>query len=99
MSQHEEMFKNEEDRSTSLFDLRYLIGALFTLYGVVLVVSSFFVDDAKADGLDMNLWLGLGMAVLGIFFLGWAHTRTLHVEGESALARAEHEARDRPGGQ
>lgn len=88
----EEMFKNAEDASSSLFDLRYLIGALFALYGVVLVVASFFVDDTKSGGLDMNLWLGIGMGVLGVFFLVWARTRPLRVEGESAMARADHES-------
>ncbi|MBI4941306.1 MAG: hypothetical protein HY830_11220 [Actinobacteria bacterium] len=83
------------DASGGLFDLRYLIGALFSLYGVVLVAASPFVDDSKADGLDMNLWLGLGMAALGIFFLGWARLRPLVVEGESALAKAERERRER----
>ena len=84
-----EMFHDESHASGGLFDLRYLIGALFALYGVVLVVASPFVDDTKAGGLDMNLWLGLGMGILGIFFLGWARLRPLVVEGESALAKAE----------
>ncbi len=91
----EERSRNADDdtygASSSLFDLRYLIGALFVLYGVVLVVASFFVDDAKSDGLDMNLWLGLGMGALGGFFLAWARLRPLTVEGESAMARADHE--------
>lgn len=77
--------------SSGLFDLRYLIGGLFTLYGVVLVIASPFVDDAKADGLDMNLWLGLGMLALGLGFVGWARWRPLRTEGESALARRDAE--------
>ena len=83
------MFHDENDASGGLFGLRYLIGALFALYGVVLVVASPFVDDTKADGLDMNLWLGLGMGALGVFFLVWARLRPIVVEGESALAQAE----------
>jgi hypothetical protein len=92
---HDEMSETPEGASSTLFDLRYLIGALFALYGVVLVVASPFVDDTKAGGIDMNLWLGLGMLGLGVFFLGWARARPLKVAGESARARAEHEARDR----
>jgi hypothetical protein len=92
-----EMANNAADASSSLFDLRHLIGALFSFYGVLLVVASPFVDDRKADGLDMNLWLGLGMAALGIFFLLWARIRPLVVEGESALAKAERERRERGG--
>ncbi len=82
-------FKNEADASSGLFDLRYLIGGLFTLYGIVLIVASFFVSNAKAGGIDIDLWLGLGMLILGVFFLVWARTRPLRLEGESALAQAE----------
>jgi hypothetical protein len=84
-------FKDENDASSSLFDLRYLIGGLFTFYGVVLTVASFFVPHVKSGDIDINLWLGLGMLILGLFFLAWARLRPLRLEGESALARAEHE--------
>ena len=83
-------FKNEADASNTLFDLRYLIGGLFTVYGVVLIVASFFVSNAKAGGMNINLWLGIAMLILGVLFLVWARTRPLRIEGESALARAEH---------
>jgi hypothetical protein len=89
-------FKNLDDTSSSLFDLRYLIGALFTFYGVLLTVASFFTDNTKAGGVDINLWLGLGMLVLGVFFLGWARARPLHVEGVAAGAAVEDEAGRRP---
>lgn len=82
-------FKNAEDRSTNLFDLRYLIGGLFSFYGVVLIVASFFVSTRKSDGLDINLWLGIAMLLLGVFFLVWARTRPLRLEGRSALSAAE----------
>ena len=91
----EEWTVTTQGASSRLFDLRYLIGALFSLYGVALVVASPFVDDTKAGGRDVDLWLGLGMLALGVFFLAWARTRPLRLEGESARARAEHEARDR----
>jgi hypothetical protein len=91
MSDTETPFHDEHDASSTLFDLRYLIGGLFTFYGVLLVVASFFVSHAKSGDIDMNLWLGLSMLILGLFFLGWARLRPLHIEGESALARAEHE--------
>ena len=85
-------FKNEADASSGLFDLRYLIGGLFTIYGVVLIVASFFVSNAKAGGIDIDLWLGLAMLILGVFFLLWARSRPLHVEGKSALAMADEAA-------
>jgi len=85
-------FHDEKDASTSLFDLRYLIGGLFTFYGVLLIVASFFVPHDKSGDIDINLWLGLGMLILGVFFLGWARLRPLRVEGRSALAEAEAQA-------
>jgi len=90
MSDTVKTFKNENDASSSLFDLRYLIGGLFTFYGLLLIIASFFVPHVKSGDFDINLWLGLGMLVLGLFFLAWARLRPLHLEGESALARAEH---------
>lgn len=60
--------------ASKLFDLRLLIGGLFTFYGVVLTIYSFFdsaAEIAKAAGIHINLWLGLGMLVLGLLFLLW----------------------------
>ena len=61
--------------ASKLFDLRVLIGALFTFYGVALTIYSFFTTPeelAKAAGININLWLGLGMLILGLLFLLWA---------------------------
>jgi cytochrome c biogenesis protein CcdA len=87
-------FHDEHDASTSLFDLRYLIGGLFTFYGLLLIVASFFVSHVKSGDIDINLWLGIGMLILGVFFLLWARLRPLRIEGRSALAEAEAEAED-----
>ena len=89
-------FKNEADASSGLFDLRYLIGGLFTIYGVVLIVASFFVSNVKSGGINIDLWLGLGMLVLGVFFLVWARARPLQLEGQSALAKSDRAAVDEP---
>ena len=89
-------FKDENDASSSLFDLRYLIGGLFTFYGLLLTVASFFVPHVKSGDIDINLWLGLGMLILGLFFLIWARLRPLRIEGESALARAERAGDEEP---
>jgi len=61
--------------AAKLFDVRIMIGGLFTLYGVMLIIYSFFtsaVELAKAADININLWLGLGMLVLGLLFLLWA---------------------------
>ncbi len=66
-----------------LFDIRLLIGGLFTLYGVILTVDGFFTSDkerAKASNININLWLGIGMLVVGIIFLTWQRLSPLRRE-------------------
>jgi len=60
--------------ASKLFDIRVLIGGLFTVYGVMLTVAGLFTSAAdlrKASGININLILGVGMLVLGGFFLVW----------------------------
>ncbi|MDQ6874167.1 MAG: hypothetical protein M3042_03755 [Actinomycetota bacterium] len=84
-------FKDPGDRSTRLFDLRWLIGGLFTLYGLIVGGAGLLdstADLKKADGIRINLWTGIGMLVLGLLFLTWARLRPLQLdrrpaEGES----------------
>ena len=60
--------------ASKLFDIRLLIGGLFTVYGVMLTVAGLFTTDAdlrKASGININLILGVGMLLLGGFFLVW----------------------------
>jgi len=82
--------RNPRDATASrLFDLRTLIGGLFVLYGLILTVAGFFDNDAeiaKADGIRINLWLGLSMLVLGLLFLLWVLLRPLRVERPPAGA-------------
>jgi hypothetical protein len=61
--------------ASKLFDLRILIGALFSFYGVALTIYGLFTspeDIAKSAGIHINLLLGIGMLVLGLLFLLWA---------------------------
>lgn len=69
--------------AAKLFDIRLMIGALFIVYGVMLTVSGFFTSDkarAKAAGININLWLGLGMLLVGVFFLLWRMLNPIKVE-------------------
>ncbi len=66
-----------------LFDIRLMIGGLFVVYGVMLTVAGFFTsakDLRKAAGININLWLGLGMLILGIAFLVWFKLNPLKPE-------------------
>jgi hypothetical protein len=79
-------------RAANLFDVRRLIGALFVVYGVILVILGLGESDAsieKSAGVNVNLWAGLGMLVLGLLFLAWAFLRPLSEE----LGEAEEDDR------
>ncbi|GAB2820255.1 hypothetical protein GCM10027073_59380 [Streptomyces chlorus] len=61
-----------------LFDIRRLIGGLFVVYGVIVTIAGITASDAdidKAQGVNINLWTGLGMLALGLFFLVWLKLR------------------------
>ncbi|WP_328748062.1 hypothetical protein OHT57_21350 [Streptomyces sp. NBC_00285] len=63
-----------------IFDLRRIIGGLFVLYGVIVTIAGINPSDAtldKAEGVNINLWTGLAMLALGIFFLTWLKLRPM----------------------
>ncbi|MEU2423914.1 hypothetical protein ABZ619_23290 [Streptomyces sp. NPDC007851] len=70
-----------EGRSTTaarIFDLRRIIGGLFVLYGIIVTITGITDSQAeidKAQGININLWTGIGMLLLGVFFLVWLWLR------------------------
>jgi hypothetical protein len=57
-----------------LFDVRRVIGGLFVVYGVIVTLLGVFDTPAeidKAQGVRINLWMGLAMLGLGLFMLIW----------------------------
>ncbi|WP_326661295.1 hypothetical protein [Streptomyces sp. NBC_00385] len=73
---HKEVSDLEKKSATAarLFDIRTIIGGLFVVYGVIVTIAGISPSDAdlkKAEGVHINLWTGLAMLVLGLFFLGW----------------------------
>jgi hypothetical protein len=69
-----------QSAAARLFDLRVLIGGLFIVYGIMLTLAGFFTsarDLAKASGININLWMGIGMLIIGIFFTTWWRLRPL----------------------
>jgi hypothetical protein len=67
-------------QTANLFDLRRIIGGLFVLYGVVLTVLGIFdshAEVARAAGVRINLWAGLGMLLFGLSFIAWGLLRPL----------------------
>jgi hypothetical protein len=70
----------EERRSAAarLFDVRRVIGGLFVVYGLIVTAIGLFDSEAdleKAQGVRINLWAGLSMLALGLFFLLWQWLR------------------------
>jgi hypothetical protein len=78
----EAMVSDEDEiaaaRAANRFDIRRIIGFLFALYGVVLTITG-IVGSAhvkhKADGININLWTGIGMIVFAAVMLIWAFSR------------------------
>ena len=81
-----------QSAAARLFDLRSMIGGLFVLYGIMLIVAGFFTSSAnlaKASHININLWMGLGMLVLGILFLLWWRLNPLRREEPDEPARSD----------
>ena len=75
MSEQNQSGSGTTSAASKLFDIRIMIGGLFVLYGVMLTIAGFFTTPAelaKAADINMNLWLGIGMLILGVLFLVWA---------------------------
>jgi hypothetical protein len=69
-----EELEQESATAARLFDIRRVIGSLFVIYGIIVTVAGITASDAaihKAAGININLWTGLGMLALGVFFLLW----------------------------
>ena len=61
-----------------IFDLRRIIGGLFVVYGIIVTITGITDSQAaidKAQGVNINLWTGIGMLLLGVFFLVWLKLR------------------------
>lgn len=79
---HHEVSELERKSATAarLFDIRRIIGGLFAVYGVIVTIAGITASDAdleKAQGININLWTGLAMLALGLFFLIWLKLRPL----------------------
>ena len=88
----EERGGGREMQAANLFDLRRIIGGLFTLYGIVLIIiglGNSQADIAKSAGVHINLWAGIGMLIMGLLFLLWAFTRPLGRQLAEAEAQSE----------
>ncbi|MEP7089722.1 MAG: hypothetical protein ABI776_06380 [Nocardioidaceae bacterium] len=76
----------EKAHRAGAFDMRNFIAALIGIYGVVLVIygiiGSSAEQAAKADGVNINLYAGIGMVVVAGIFLTWARLRPVVVPAD-----------------
>ncbi|MEA2160565.1 MAG: hypothetical protein QOD66_2945 [Solirubrobacteraceae bacterium] len=65
------------------FDIRRIIGGLFVVYSIVLIVTGLAGDHTvknKASGINVDLYTGIGMLIVGILMIVWAVTRPVMPE-------------------
>jgi NADH:ubiquinone oxidoreductase subunit 4 (subunit M) len=80
MAQDPDPDEDRELRAATLFDIRRIIGGLFLLYGVTLTVLGLGASDEdlkRAEGVNVNLMVGLIMIVMAAMFIAWALWRPL----------------------
>ena len=55
-------------------DIRIPIGLMFSIFGVIITLFGIFTHASvdlykKSLGINMNLWMGIGMLAFGLFML------------------------------
>jgi hypothetical protein len=86
-------------RAANRFDIRRLISGVFTVYGLILVALGAFGSHAskhKADGINVNLWTGLGMLVFAGLMIFWALSRPTVPEPPETRGRGSGRIRRSP---
>ncbi len=72
-------------RIANRFDIRRIIGGVFLVYGVTLTIVGIVGSEEvknKAAGINVNLWTGLAMLVVGALMIFWALARPVAPEPE-----------------
>ncbi|WP_067503116.1 hypothetical protein [Actinoplanes sp. TFC3] len=91
---HDELIDQGEElqqasAAARLFDVRRVIGGLFVVYGIIVTLLGLFDSSSeidKAQGVRINLWMGLAMLALGAFFLVWQWLRPAEGPSKEDLA-------------
>ena len=67
-----------------LFDIRNIIGALMATYGLILTLAGLLGEHEpeKTGGPNANLWTGLALLAVGVFFIGWARLKPIVVPAD-----------------
>lgn len=70
-------------RAANRFDVRRIIGGLFTLYGIVMIVTGLVGSHqvkTKAAGINIDLWSGIAFLIFAALILVWAFARPTREE-------------------
>jgi hypothetical protein len=92
----------EEIRAAQIanrFDIRRIIGGLFIVYGVTLTIVGIVGSEEvknKAAGVNVNLWTGLAMLVVGGLMIFWALARPVAPEPEATRGEGSGRIRRAP---
>jgi hypothetical protein len=93
MADDENTTTSERDlRAANLFDIRRIMGGLFLFYGIVLTVLGLGASDEdlkRADGVNLNLLVGIVLLVMALSFIAWALWRPLGRELEKAAQKRD----------
>jgi xanthine/uracil/vitamin C permease (AzgA family) len=102
--QEQALISDEEEaraaRLQNRFDIRRIIGGVFLIYGLVLTIVGIAGTSAiknKAAGINVNLWTGLGMLVVGALMVAWALWRPVVPEPPKLRGRGSGRLRRAPG--
>ena len=92
--------KDQTQHTAGAFDVRSIIAGLIGVYGLILTALGLFratkEELARADGLNINLWAGLGMLAVAIAFVVWARLRPIVVPDDIDTPSSEEPTSDGP---
>jgi NADH:ubiquinone oxidoreductase subunit 6 (subunit J) len=86
MTEHHQQLPDDDARAARIanrFDIRRIIGGVFLLYAVILIITGIVGSEEvknKAAGINVDLWTGLGMLVVGALMIFWALSRPVAPE-------------------
>jgi hypothetical protein len=86
-------------RAANRFDIRRLIGGLFCLYSLILIALGVFGSHTikhKAAGINVDLWTGIGMLIVGALMIFWALSRPVMPEPEETRGQGSGRLRRAP---
>jgi len=71
----------QQKKTAGIFDIRNIIEALLTIYGVILTLINVSAapETEKTGGSNANLVAGIVLLIMGLGFIAWAYLRPVKV--------------------